>query len=1406
MGNELRQELVIGTGSAFAALRDFLDKGIEGLRRAFSGSDTRVEIQTADAVAALDKVEAEAQLISREMPVWEPIIETDPARVALREVDTEVEKINKELEHPHVFGVDAGDSAPKLHQTGEAAHHAAEGAEHAHGPFGHLKELFVEGLGTGAAILGLQGIASAIEGSFEKFESAEKAEIQLEGAFRDTGSAAKKNVEDMKEWAMQQEKTTGVAHSSTERILALGKTLAGITDPEKLKEFAKVATDTAIALGKDPEMYVQSLAAKLEAGGKDRTLGITFKPGDAEGNIDKFMKNANYKFGGFAEEIGKTSAGGIAKFKASFTDLQESVGKIIASVLGPIAPVLGQLADTVGAVLGPIGAILAETFDAKGPVGKALASLVSSIGPILIPIVGLLGPILSSAMQILTPIIAAGGQLAAVLGPVITGIMVPLGQILGEVGGIVSSILVPALALVTSILNPLVQYVGMLITTALSLLAALLPLINIAFIPLKIVLEVLGQVMNALLPPIMQIAAQFNAFAQQLITQLKPVIDQITKLFEEQGAVISKLISGVLLLLIRVVIQITSTLLTMVAHMFGVKSASELFAKALEWVTRVVTGVVAWLYALRAEVAGVSAALSFAVGVISEFIDAITSLDVDKAKHSFDNFFERLGDAYEKGKAEFLRGQKPIDTPKTTEEEGEGDRPPPPPKPEGEKKDPLKFDTSNIDKDKRLAAQKAALDAETNEIRKILLKQSFDIINAQFDAADKVKKANDDATAARKKGTPVDMKSLTKFIKDANDNILIQSELARGEASKALQAAIPKFVKDITDIEIAALQEQAKTIEGITVTQRREIGRLTLEALVLQQQESRNAIIEKNENFKKDLQQLTADVSLGKILPEDAKAALDALYEKYRNSSEQLKNLQINQARELAAMKRKIEEDVESMRIEQIGDQYERDYARAVFEAERKLRVLFETLNKEEAADRDSLARLEITEEQFAANQREREKHRVQSAINAAIEIGKAQREYLEKTDFWYRASAIFRDSLDEAMLRNKATRTQKELTQEKAKLDLEEQFLKEKLDSDLINYTAYTNKLAQLAQARIKSEEGSENRWANTWASLRTRVADAFGKMSDAGGKLAMESSVKYADVGAHRIDTINRISKEKQDKGTAKDLADKEAAAETDGEIQKSRSAAYAATALQISASLVQFGIEGHKSFGQYTAMMLDTAFFSLKAMIPGWILGIFGSSVEQLGPVAGPVVAAGMTGLLYVLLSVAESGMTKGQGYRSGGKVTGGRQRITVNDDPQSKPEYVIHGEATDEYESTLDAINRRASIGDILQTLLPRVNMQAVWTEASNGYGPAVRSIMTPVAGTSVVAVDPSAPTRAYQKQTEALISTTNAQHARESALLRGKVDTLVHETRKVVRNTGPKPKSKRSGASAGAALW
>jgi hypothetical protein len=95
-------------------------------------------------------------------------------------------------------------------------------------------------------------------------------------------------------------------------------------------------------------------------------------------------------------------------------------------------------------------------------------------------------------------------------------------------------------------------------------------------------------------------------------------------------------------------------------------------------------------------------------------------------------------------------------------------------------------------------------------------------------------------------------------------------------------------------------------------------------------------------------------------------------------------------------------------------------------------------------------------------------------------------------------------------------------------------------------------------------------------------------------------------------------------------------------------------------------------------------------LQAKVVEWVLGIFGSSVEQLGPIAGPLAAAGITATLYALAGLAENALRGATPRASGGPIEGADVYL-VNDDPWKRREFLMSGGPTALYEREFERIN-------------------------------------------------------------------------------------------------------------------
>lgn len=264
------------------------------------------------------------------------------------------------------------------HQLTETGHQGESAFGHLKeqvGELGHkFKEGLSEGAGMGVAILGLNNLGGALEESFDRFEKAEKADRGLEIAFEDMGNKAGETVESLKDYAKERQKVTEFEADATLQVLQYGKTIAGVNDPAKLKQFATAVQNYAAATGKSMQEASQRIASVIEGGGKLRELKtVDFNIGDKAGNVDKFIAATEKKFSGFAEKIAQGPTGAIAQFKNDFGDVLTNVGAIFANVIGPIVPGLKLVAQGMSEFVGLFAA-------APGPMRAVIAALLLIVG------------------------------------------------------------------------------------------------------------------------------------------------------------------------------------------------------------------------------------------------------------------------------------------------------------------------------------------------------------------------------------------------------------------------------------------------------------------------------------------------------------------------------------------------------------------------------------------------------------------------------------------------------------------------------------------------------------------------------------------------------------------------------------------------------------------------------------------------------------------------------------------------------------------------------------------------------------------------------------------------------------------------------------------------------------------
>lgn len=139
----------------------------------------------------------------------------------------------------------------------------------------------------------------------------------------------------------------------------------------------------------------------------------------------------------------------------------------------------------------------------------------------------------------------------------------------------------------------------------------------------------------------------------------------------------------------------------------------------------------------------------------------------------------------------------------------------------------------------------------------------------------------------------------------------------------------------------------------------------------------------------------------------------------------------------------------------------------------------------------------------------------------------------------------------------------------------------------------------------------------------------------------------------------------------------------------------------------TLNQFSVlaaSGTATLADFGAAAAGAAFDAVAAMIPSFVTGILGTSIITLGPILGPLAAAGLTATLYALLGLARSA----SGFKDGVVGLQGEGSETSDSIPAwlSRGESVITARATSNNRDELEFMNNTGlSIAEFYKMKMP-----------------------------------------------------------------------------------------------------
>lgn len=174
-----------------------------------------------------------------------------------------------------------------------------------------------------------QVFVSSFGAAHKAYQEAESASVKLSQALKTQGIYSEKLVNDIKAYAAERRKATGIDDDAT--IAIAGQFTAMGLQGDALRMAINSAQDLSVAMGTD----LQTAA---------RLVGNTLKDGGEELKRYGFTLDA---IAGQAEAFGSSTAGAMKKMDASLSDLRETIGGAVSHTISPFVSTLSNIVATL---------------------------------------------------------------------------------------------------------------------------------------------------------------------------------------------------------------------------------------------------------------------------------------------------------------------------------------------------------------------------------------------------------------------------------------------------------------------------------------------------------------------------------------------------------------------------------------------------------------------------------------------------------------------------------------------------------------------------------------------------------------------------------------------------------------------------------------------------------------------------------------------------------------------------------------------------------------------------------------------------------------------------------------------------------------------------------------------------
>jgi len=316
-----------------------------------------------------------------------------------------------------------------------------------------------------------------------------------------------------------------------------------------------------------------------------------------------------------------------------------------------------------------------------------------------------------------------------------------------------------------------------------------------------------------------------------------------------------------------------------------------------------------------------------------------------------------------------------------------------------------------------------------------------------------------------------------------------------------------------------------------------------------------------------------------------------------------------------------------------------------------------------------------------------------------ALVRGEIERRLQDQTSTEY---ALYQ--VAEGKKRQLAIEADKRITEERLKnqrngFSLEENLLKVSLDFRANLYEAFFSRVDQARQADLRKQIDANSK---AFDDLRTSLAKGETSYYDAQQQradLLQQRRDLERDLERSQFDFFESVNRAASAAFGArigeagKSLSDSLAAFDSAKKAGEDTTQAFgdilASATVSFGAIVGQAAVDHQNIARAAAAAALDISLKTLEAQIPGWVVGIFGTSISELGPIAGPLVSAAITAAFYGLVGVAKSALSTG--FSEGG-YTGDMAPNQVAGVVHGQ-EFVHDHQATREYWEPITAIHTR-----------------------------------------------------------------------------------------------------------------